>query len=70
MMGEQKSEPELFSYAVNLERRMRSDHPLRALAAAIDSKFVRRGGGALLWKQGQCLSRSGGDPKADAANPR
>jgi transposase len=41
MMGEQKSERELFSYAVNLEKRVRSDHPLRRVAALIDFKFVR-----------------------------
>ena len=41
MMGQQKSERELFSYAVNLEKRVRSDHPLRAVAAAIDFQFVR-----------------------------
>src|SRR5712691_8060438 len=42
MMGEQKKERELFSYAVNLEKRVRSDHPLRRVAAAIDFKFVRQ----------------------------
>ena len=41
MMGQQKSERELFNYAVNLEKRVRSDHPLRAVAAAIDFAFVR-----------------------------
>ena len=41
MMGQRKSERELFSYAVNLEKRVRSDHPLRRVAAAIDFKFVR-----------------------------
>ena len=41
MMGEQKSEPELFNYAVNLEKRVRSNHPLRAVKAAIDFSFVR-----------------------------
>src|SRR6266487_3616468 len=41
MMGEQKQERELFSYAVNLEKRVRSDHPLRQVAAAIDFGFVR-----------------------------
>jgi transposase len=41
MMGEQKSEGELFSYAVNLEKRVRPDHPLRRVAALIDFKFVR-----------------------------
>jgi transposase len=41
MMGQQKSERELFNYAVNLEKRVRSDHPLRAVAAAIDFRFAR-----------------------------
>src|SRR5438477_11597168 len=41
MMGEQKNEPELFNYAVNLEKRVRSNHPLRAIKAAIDFSFVR-----------------------------
>ena len=40
-MGEQKSERELFSYAINLEKRVRSDHPLRRVARLIDFKFVR-----------------------------
>src|SRR5439155_25260431 len=41
MMGQAKSEPQLFSYAVNVEKRVRSDHPVRRVAAAIDFKFVR-----------------------------
>lgn len=41
MMGEQKSEPELFNYAVNLEKRVRWNHPLRQVKAAIDFSFVR-----------------------------
>lgn len=41
MMGEQKKEPELFNYAVNLEKRVRSNHPLRKVKAAIDFSFVR-----------------------------
>jgi hypothetical protein len=41
MMGEEKNERELFSYAVNLEKRVRSDYPLRRVSAAIDFKFVR-----------------------------
>ncbi len=40
-MGEQKSEPEVFNYAVNLEKRVRSNHPLRKVKAAIDFGFVR-----------------------------
>ena len=41
MMGSQSGERELFSYAINLEKRVRSDHPLRRVAALIDFKFVR-----------------------------
>jgi transposase len=41
MMGQQKTERELFSYAVNLEKRVRKDHPLRRVASLIDFKFVR-----------------------------
>jgi transposase len=41
MMGEQKSEPQLFNYAVNLEKRVRVNHPLRAVKGAIDFSFVR-----------------------------
>jgi transposase len=41
MMGEQKSEPKLFNYAVNLEKRVRANHPLRQVKAAIDFSFVR-----------------------------
>ncbi len=41
MMGQRSGERELFSYAINLEKRVRSDHPLRRVAAAIDFKFVR-----------------------------
>lgn len=40
-MGQQKSERELFSYASTLQRRVRSDHPLRREAAATDFSFVR-----------------------------
>ena len=41
MMGEQKSDPQLFNYAVNLEKRVRANHPLRQVKAAIDFGFVR-----------------------------
>jgi len=41
MMGQQKEERALFSYAINLEKRVRSDHPLRRVAGAIDFQFVR-----------------------------
>src|SRR5437879_4645823 len=40
-MGGQKSEPQLFNYAVNLEKRVRANHPLRQIKAVIDFSFVR-----------------------------
>jgi hypothetical protein len=55
MMGEQKSEPQLFNYAVNLEKRVRANHPLRQVKAIIDFSFVR-GGGALLRQERQRVS--------------
>ena len=41
MMGTQKSELQLFNYAVNLEKRVRSNHPLRRVKALVDFSFVR-----------------------------
>jgi transposase len=41
MMGQQKNEPQLFNYAVNLEKRVRANHPLRKVKALIDFSFVR-----------------------------
>jgi transposase len=42
MMGMQPEErqPEFFSYHIHLERRIRPDHPLRQLKAALDLSFV------------------------------
>ena len=58
MMGEQKSEPELFNYAVNLEKRVRSNHPLREVKAADRFQVCARGSGALLREQrATCRSR-------------
>ena len=37
----QQSEPKLFHYGVNLENRVRSSNPLRAIKRAIDFSFVR-----------------------------
>lgn len=41
MMGQHDGLAELSSYEVNLERRARTDHPLRAIRTAIDFTFVR-----------------------------
>jgi transposase len=42
MMGQQSGQKELFNYQVNLDRRVRADHPLRAIRSAIDFSFVRQ----------------------------
>jgi hypothetical protein len=41
MMGKQKSEPQLFNYAANLEKRVRANHLLRQVKPAVDFGFVR-----------------------------
>src|SRR2546430_5886963 len=41
MMGQHKSDPQLFNYAVNLEKGVRAAHPLRRVRATIDFGFVR-----------------------------
>lgn len=41
MMGRQADQKELFSYSVDLDKRVRSDNPLRAVASRIDFTFVR-----------------------------
>jgi len=40
-MGHQQPQKELFSYQVDLDKRVRPDHPLRRVAAAIDFTFAR-----------------------------
>jgi transposase len=41
MMGQQNQQKELFSYNVDLDRRVRADHPLRKIAATVDFSFAR-----------------------------
>lgn len=41
MMGTQQPQNELFSYRVNLGKRVRADHPLRRINAILDLSFVR-----------------------------
>jgi transposase len=43
MMGEQKADqPKLFYYDINLEERVRPDHPLRKIKALVDFDFVSK----------------------------
>ncbi len=41
MMGRQRREQDLFSYRINLEHRVRQDHPLRKVRELVDFSFVR-----------------------------
>ncbi len=41
MMGTHQPQKDLFSYQVDLDRRIRSDHPLRRIADLVDFNFVR-----------------------------
>jgi hypothetical protein len=54
MMGTQKGEPQLFNYAVNLEKRVRANHPLRRVRAVIDFSFVRE-------EVARCYGRNGNE---------
>jgi transposase len=42
MMGERNPQKQLWSYQVNLDKRVRSDHPLRRINETLDLDFVRR----------------------------
>lgn len=52
MMGIQKLQKDLFNYHVNLDQRVRSNHPLRLIDEMIDFTFVRE-------KVGQCYGYNG-----------
>ena len=41
MMGVHQPQEELFSYKVNLDKRVRADHPLRRVSAVVDFNFIR-----------------------------
>src|ERR1700686_2759094 len=42
MMGERDPQKQLWSYQVNLDKRVRSDHPLRRINETLELDFVRR----------------------------
>ena len=42
MMDEEDSQVPIWSYRVNLGKRVRDDHPLRRIRAALDLSFVRK----------------------------
>jgi transposase len=42
MMGKEDSQVRIWSYRVNLDKRVRDDHPLRRINAALDLGVVRK----------------------------
>ncbi len=40
MMGTQNNHPQLFSYQINLQQRVRADNPLRQIKEVVDFAFV------------------------------
>ena len=60
MMGQRKSDPQLFNYAVNLEKRVRAAHPLRRVKATIDFGFVRE-------EVAHCYGKNGNESVAPEA---
>jgi transposase len=52
MMGTQNSERSLFSYSVNLDKRVRPDHPLRRFSALLDLSWVRQAVACCYGKKG------------------
>src|SRR6202022_2120619 len=42
MMGERAPQKQLWNYQVNLDKRVRSDHPLRRINETLELDFVRR----------------------------
>jgi|GEM_PF-2753836 len=60
MMGQRKSDPQLFNYAVNLEKRVRANHPLRQVKALIDFGFVRE-------EVAHCYEKNGNESVAPEA---
>jgi len=41
MMGKHHPQKDLFSYGVDLDKRVRKDHPLRKVSKTVDFSFVR-----------------------------
>src|SRR5258708_26815989 len=42
MVGERDAQKQLWNYQVNLDKRVRSDHPLRRINETLELDFVRR----------------------------
>ena len=42
MMGTRQAQKDLFSYNIDLDKRVRADNPLRKISEQIDFSFVRK----------------------------
>ena len=62
MMGVQNSRKDLFSYNINLDKRVRRDHHLRQIAAKIDFTYVREEVAHCYGKNGNVLVGNGVQP--------
>src|SRR5260370_37697486 len=52
MMGARDAQKQLWNYQVNLDKRVRSDHPLRRINETLGLDFVRREGAKFYGTQG------------------
>jgi hypothetical protein len=66
MTGERDSQKQLWSYQVNLDKRVRSDHPLRRINQALDLAFVRPEVARFYGTKGNVSERSGRYREDDA----
>lgn len=63
MMGVHTAQKELFSYQVDLNRRVRADHPLRAIQRTVDFGFVRQEVAACYGHNGNVSADPEAEPK-------
>jgi len=66
MMGEKEQQSPLWNCRVNLDKRVRRDHPLRRINKVLDFKFRACTGGPHLWSARQQISATGSHPAHDA----
>jgi hypothetical protein len=66
MMGERDPQKQLWSYQVNLDKRVRSDHPLRRINETLELDFVRREVAKFYGTKGNVFRRSGRHHEDDA----
>jgi hypothetical protein len=66
MMGERDPQKHLWSYQVNLDKRVRSDHPLRRINQTLELNFVQREAAKFYGTKRQRFRRSSRHREDDA----